>query len=277
MKRFLLVVGLLTGSGMALCAGSATFPFSVGEKLTYQIYWGPFPVGQASLEVRNIEPMDGHDCYHLVALLRTTGLGEVLFPVNNTVESWLDVEGLFSRKYREVRREGGSKHDDEISYDYQNRRAVIRNATKGTEKTVLLEQSVQDIISSLYYVRTQPLLLDAEQAFFFNAGVTNFNVTITPDQRVTIFVKPLGKVEALRLEPKPTLKIVAHNKGRMWFWVSDNGRHLPLQVVSQMTIGSARLVLNKIETSNTGTNAAIAAVPRHIPVRDVPRPTVYKD
>jgi len=271
------MVGLLTGSGVAVCAGAATFPFSVGEKLTYQIYWGPFPVGQASLEVRNIEPMDGHDCYHLVALVRTTGLGEILFPVNNTVESWLDVNGLFSRKYKETRREGSSSHDDVIIYDYQNRRAIIRNGTKGTEKIVLLGQSVQDIISSLYYVRTQPLLLDAEQSFFFNAGATNFDVTITPDQRVTIFVKPLGKVEALRLEPNPTLKIVAHNKGRMWFWVSDDNRHLPLQAVSQMTIGSARLVLNKIETSNTGTNAAVVATTRRIPARDVPPPTVHKD
>ena len=45
-------------------------------------------------------------------------------------------------------------------------------------------------------------------------------------------MKPTGRIEALRVEPKPTLKIVAHNKGRMWFWIGDNDRHLPLQVVS---------------------------------------------
>jgi hypothetical protein len=262
---------------MAVHADAAPFPFSVGEKLTYQVYWGPFPVGRASLEVRNIEPVDGHDCYHLAAVAWTTGLGELLFPVRNTVESWLDVEGLFSRKYKESRCEGNSRHNDEINYDYQHKRAVIRNVTKGTEKTVLLEQPVQDIISSLYYVRTQPLLLDAEQVFLLNVGVSNLNVSITADQRSTISVKPIGRIEALRLEPKPTLKIVAHNKGRMWFWVGDNDRHLPLQVVSQMPIGSARLVLNKIETIDAAPGAALAARPTNAhPNAALPR-TADKD
>ena len=183
MKRFLLAVGLLAGGAAAIHADAATVPFSVGEKLTYQVYWGPFPVGRASLEVRNIEPVDSHDCYHLVAVAQTTGLGEVLFPVKNTIESWLDVEGLFSRKYKESRSEGDSKHSDEIDYDYQHRQAIIRNVSKGTEKTIPLEQPVQDIISSLYYVRAQPLLLDAEEVFSLNVGVSNLNVSITADQR----------------------------------------------------------------------------------------------
>ena len=277
MKRFLLVVGFLAGSAAAVCADTAPFPFAVGEKLTYQAYWGPFPVGRASLEVRNIEPVDGHDCYHLVALAWTTGLGELLFPVKNTIESWLDIEGLFSRKYKESRREGNSKHDDEINYDYQHRQTVIRNVSKGTEKVVLLEQPVQDVISSVYYVRTQPLLLDAEQAFFLNVGASNLNVTVAPNQRGIISVKPLGKVEALRLEPKPTLKIVAHNKGRVWFWVSDDDRRLPLQVVSQMPIGSAQLVLNKIENTHVAPDPAIAAPPMHVSASAAQPRTAGKD
>ncbi len=277
MKRTLLVVGLLAGTATAVCANAASFPFSVGEKLTYQVYWGFFPVGRASLEVRNIEPVDGHDCYHLVANAWTTGLGELLFPVKNTVESWLDAKELFSRKYKESRREGKSVYDDEIDYDYQHRQTIIRNVTKNTKRVLPLEQPVLDIISSVYYMRTQQLLLDAEQVFFLNAGTTNFNVAVTPDQRVTISVEPLGNVDALRLEPKPTLKIVAHNKGRMWFWVSDDDRHLPLQVVSQMTIGSARLALNKIETIDATTGAAIAALPTDIhPNAQAPR-TANKD
>jgi hypothetical protein len=272
-------VGLLAGGGVSVNADATPLPFFVGEKLTYQVSWGPFPVGRASLEVRNIELVDGHRCYHLVAFARTTGLGELLFPVRNTIESWLDVDGLFSREYKESRQEGRSKHDDEIHYDYQHLTTVIRNVTKNTEKTVPLKQSVQDVVSSVYYVRAQSLLLDAEQTFLFNAGTTNFNVTVTPNQRGAISVKPLGRVTALRLEPKPTLRIVSNNKGRMWFWVSDDDRHLPLQVVSQMKIGSAQLVLNKIETINTTSGVPIAAPPTNAPTRAAtaqPR-TAYKD
>jgi len=36
-------------SGTVLADGDEAIPFSVGEKLTYQIFWGPFVVGRATL------------------------------------------------------------------------------------------------------------------------------------------------------------------------------------------------------------------------------------
>ena len=53
--------------------GGENFPFHVGERLTYQIFWGPFVAGRASLEVDGIERVDGKDCYHLIAEARTAG------------------------------------------------------------------------------------------------------------------------------------------------------------------------------------------------------------
>jgi len=39
--------------------GAADVPFRVGERLSYQVFWGPFVAGRASLEVEGIEPVDG--------------------------------------------------------------------------------------------------------------------------------------------------------------------------------------------------------------------------
>jgi hypothetical protein len=58
----------------------------------------------------------------------------------------------------------------------------------------------------------------------------------------------LGDVQALRIEPNPTLSVVSANKGRMWFWISDDARHLPLLVTSDLKFGSARLVLYSVTT-----------------------------
>lgn len=232
--------------------GGEQFPFHVGEKLTYQIFWGPFVCGRASLEVAGIETVDGHDCYHLVAKAKTSGLAEWMFPVDNVIESWLDVEGLFTRKYRQTRREGKHTKNEETHYDYQRNQLVIRNLSNGKLKTVPLDGPLQDVISSLYFVRTQHLMLDAEHTFTVNAGDENYKVTVRPDQRKDLRVRPVGEVSALRIEPLPTLKIVAANKGRMWFWVSDDARKLPLIVTSDMKIGSAKLVLFKVESSSPG-------------------------
>jgi len=252
MKSLAIIVALswvATGSGWA--NGGEHFPFHVGEKLTYQIFWGPFVAGRATLEVDGIEQVDGHDCYHLIAKASTVGLADLLFHVDSKTESWLDVALLFTRRYRESRTEGKHVRADETRYDYEGKLAYTTNFVTGKVKTAPLDGPVQDVVSSVYYVRTRPLALNLEENFLINVGDTNYTVNVRPDLRKSLSVRPLGDVSALRIEPHPTLTIVAANKGRMWFWISDDQRRLPLVVASDMKIGSAKFVLFKIEPATS--------------------------
>lgn len=257
MRRLVVSLVLLGLAASRVWAdGDRDAPFRVGERLTYQIFWGPFVVGRAVLEVRGIETVAGHDCYHLVASAKTSGVAESLYPVDSQTESWLDVKDLVARRFRQKRKEGSHRRDDETLYDYSRNEAVMKNFLNGKEKRAELRQPVQDVVSALYFLRWQPLRLHAKQNFVVNASETNYNVTIKPDQRKSLWVRPVGEVPALRIEPNPTLKIVAANKGRMWFWVSDDARRLPLIVTSDLKLGSAKLVLFKIESTKPGLNDA---------------------
>jgi hypothetical protein len=236
-------VSLVALAGAALANDADSIPFAVGEKLTYQVFWGPFVVGRATLEVAGIEPIDGHACYHLVAKAKTSGLIDALFPVDSTAESWLDCDGLFTRRYREDRSEGKRHRNTESHYDYASKETVVTNRINGKQHRVLLDQPVQDVVSSLYVVRTKNLMLDSDQVLTISADTSTYYVTIHPDERKLIWVKPFGDVRALRVEPNPTLGVVSPNNGRMWFWISDDARHLPLLVNSDLKFGSAKLVL----------------------------------
>jgi len=246
-KRLTAILGLfLALSGAALADGDEAIPFSVGEKLTYQIFWGPFVVGRATLEVAGIEPVDGHDCYHLIAKAKTSGLAEWLFPVDSTAESWLDRAGLFTREYHENRTEGKHHRKNDTHFDYAANEIVTRNQVNGHERHMPLNQHVLDVVSSLYCVRTQKLMVDAEQSMIINSGETNYTVIVRPDLRKTMWVRPLGDVQALRIEPTPTLDVISANNGHMWFWISDDMRRLPLLVNSELRFGNAKLVLFSI-------------------------------
>ena len=248
MNWILTMMASLTTATMALADGSSNVPFRVGERLSYVIFWGPFVAGRASLEVTGIEQVDGYDCYHLVAEARTSGLADLLYHVETKNESWLDVNELCTRQYREKRTEGKHIRNGETRYDYVTKQASTSNHVTGKVRSIPLEAPVQDMISSLYFVRTKPLEVDVSQNLTVNVGETNYSVNLRPDLRKTMYFRPTGDVEALRIEPSPTLNVVAANKGRMWLWVSDDFRRLPLLVVSDMKIGSAKLVLTKIET-----------------------------
>jgi hypothetical protein len=247
-------VSILVSSCAVFADSADSVPFSVGEVLTYQIFWGPFVVGRATMEVAGIEPVDGHNCYHLVAKAKTSGVVELLFPVDSVAESWLDCDALFARKYSEDRTEGKHHRSSDIHYDYANKETVITNHLNGHVRRVPLDQPVQDIVSSLYVVRTRKLMLDSEETFIINAGVTNYPVTIRPDERKSIWVHPLGDIDALRIEPNPTLNIVSANKGRMWFWLSDDVRRLPLVANSELKLGNAKLILFSIVAGKTSSS-----------------------
>jgi hypothetical protein len=262
-KKLAAILGLVFAlSGAAFARIGPPVPFRVGEKLTYQIFWGPFVVGRATLEVAGVEKVDNYDCYHLIAKAKTSGLAEWLFPVDSTVESWLDCRELFTRQYRENRSEGKHRANNETHYDYEHKETVTTNHIRGREKRAPLEQPVQDVVSSLYFVRAQKLMLDAEQTFTVNAANTNYVVTIRPDERKQLWLRAVGDVPALRIEPNPTLKIVAANNGRMWFWITDDERRLPLLVNSVLKFGNAKLVLFNIsdgKSSSGKTNNPVDA------------------
>jgi hypothetical protein len=251
-----ILVLLLVLSGVTFANDTDMIPFAVGEKLTYQIFWGPFVVGRATLEVAGLDPVDGHSCYHLVAKAKTSGLANLMFPVDSTAESWLDCDGLFAREYREDRTEGKHHRSGETHYDYARNETIITNHINGKQKHLSLDQHVQDVVSSLYVVRTRKLMLGSEQTFMINAGTTNYNVTVRPDVRRSIWVRPVGDIQALRIEPTPTLSIVSANKGRMWFWLSDDARRLPLLVNSEIKFGSARLILFSIAAGKASSGMA---------------------
>jgi hypothetical protein len=246
-----ILVSLAALAGTTWAGNADSIPFAVGEKLTYQIFWGPFVVGRATLEVAGIELLDGHNCYYLVAKAKTSGLVDLLFPVDSIAESWLDCDGLFSRQYREDRTEGKHHRASDSHYDYAHNETVMTDRLDGKVRRIPLDQPVQDVISSVYVMRTRKLMLDAEQTFTINSGITNYIVTIRPDQRKSVWVHPIGDVMALRIEPSPTLNIVSANKGHMWFWVSDDERRLPLLVNSDLKFGTAKLVLLSITPGKT--------------------------
>jgi hypothetical protein len=241
-------------------ARETNLPFQVGEKLTYQIFWGPFVAGRATLEVQGIEPQDGRDCYRLVAKIATSGLAEMMYPVRSTFESWLDVKDMCVRRAVMDRSEGNRIRHTETKYDYINQTSITTNRVNGKVRVLPITSRTQDPITSFYFARSQSLVLSNAFSFPINTGDTNVVCTLMPDERKEYTLRSVGEVSALRIEPNPTLTIVSKNGGRMWFWVSDDNRKLPLVVVSTLKFGNLKLVLHKIESTIAATGKT--AIPK---------------
>jgi hypothetical protein len=115
--------------------------------------------------------------------------------------------------------------------------------------TAALSGPTQDIVSALYFLRTQPL----------TPGQT-FNVAISDSGRVyqvpaTVFAEKkkmksvLGKVEVVRVEVElfGPGRPVEEGKGKMFIWVTSDERHVPVKARLSHDMGQLDITLKSIQ------------------------------
>lgn len=115
--------------------------------------------------------------------------------------------------------------------------------------TAVLDGPTQDIVSAIYFLRTQPL----------TPGQT-FNIAISDSGRVyqvpaTVVVEKkkmksvLGKVEVVRVDVElfGPGRPVAEGKGKMSIWVTSDERHVPIKARLSHDIGTLDITLKSIQ------------------------------
>ncbi|MCA1617863.1 MAG: DUF3108 domain-containing protein [Acidobacteria bacterium] len=115
--------------------------------------------------------------------------------------------------------------------------------------TAALSGPTQDIVSALYFLRTQPL----------TPGQT-FNIAISDSGRVyqvpaTVFAERkkmksvLGKVEVVRVEVElfGPGRPVEQGKGKMFIWVTSDERHVPVKARLSHDVGQLDITLKSIQ------------------------------
>ena len=217
--------------------------FTVGEKLVFNIQWQFIVVGTATMEVRNIEEVNGRPCYHIVTEARSAAFFDNFFKVRDVNESWMDVESLCSHKFINNISEGNFKKYETLLFDQQNLTFEIPEEKKsGTIPTW-----VQDVLSALYYFRTKAIGVGDNFSVDAHSGDKSWPLYVDVLRKERIRV-PTGTYSCFVLEPKVRENAgIFQAKGRLWVWVTDDARRLPVRMSSKVAIGS--IITNLIDVS----------------------------
>lgn len=220
----------------------------LGEKLTYILRWGLVPVGWATLHVRSIEEHEGRKVYHIVVDAWSNAFLSTFYKVRDRVETWMDVEGLYSWRFHKKQFEGGYQADEEMRYDYSRGQATYRSFHNGSVKEMEIPSVIQDALSSIYYFRTLPLKVGESVFMDVNADEKNWKLEIqVKDFRKNWEVRKLGTMDAFFVEPLAEFKGMYERRGRVWAWISADRRRLPILVKSKVPFGSVTATLVKAE------------------------------
>jgi len=205
--------------------------FGVGEKLEFKVRWGPIKAGNATMEITETIEFQGKKCFRVVSTAESSKFFSAFFKVRDRVESFIDKEGLYSLHFEKHIREGKYKADKFVDFDQQNHLAVAG------KDTIPVPPFVQDVLSALYYVRTQQL--EVGKSLFVDNHTDKKNypleVKVLRKERVEV---DAGTFDCLVVQPILQAAGVFEQKGSLTVWLTDDQKKMPVQMKSKVAIGS---------------------------------------
>ncbi len=212
-------------------------PFRVGEKMVFAIKAFGVTAGHATLEIKEVINLDGHEVYHIVVTAQTTPFFSFFYRINDKLETYLDTKEFYSHRYEAHLEEGKYRKNEVIIYD-QKRHIAYRKGKK-----IKIPPRVQDSISTYYYLRTLNLKTGEVIEVPINCGRHNYLLTLKVEGEEKIHTKD-GRHQAFLLIPQSlTLEGETKRKGEATAWLSVAEKTLLLAKVSRAGIFSARAVL----------------------------------
>lgn len=220
----------------------AEFPFPVGERLVYRIYWGVVPVGESVASTEWVEE-GGRRLIAIRFRTRTNKFMERIYPVDDLIETLIYPETLLPARFTKRLSEGRYRCHEVTVFDHSGRQARWRSETSGRSKTYPIEADTRDIVSFMYFARTMD----------FHPGESRQFRVMADEKLYDVFVRVTGKEEvrlgdgttcpSLVLEPEAAFEGLFVRKGRMWLWISEDKPRVVTRLAARVPVASVKLLL----------------------------------
>ncbi|PHS54257.1 MAG: ATP-dependent exonuclease [Lutibacter sp.] len=222
------------------------FAFQKGEWLRYRMNYSNFlNAGYSTIEVK--ETMNNNkEAFHIIGIGKSTGFISLFFKVKDNYETFIDKETL--RPYRFIRKidEGGYTKDKEIIFDYTTNEATVKDYKHNTVEKHPISSNIQDILSSLYFLRNQDLSNltvgdEIELEMFFDEEITNFKLHYLGKD---IIKSKFGKIKTLKFRPLVQAGRVFKEQESVSIWITDDENKIPIKIKASLAVGSLRADLD---------------------------------
>ena len=217
--------------------GETARPFTVGERLTYEVSWLNLTAAIAVMEVASAEGKGGiSSTAKLIGTAQSTPIITKFFPVDNRVESELDLGTLTPAHLTFRRREGKKKED--IEYTFHQKEGTVIAVRGGTTESVPIPAGTHDIISCLYYTRA---VLPPKPGASLKMNVYHDKKNRPVEVRVE-GIETLeggwGRVETVRVRVIMPFHGLFMNKGDIHVWVTNDERKTPVRMKAKIVLGA---------------------------------------
>jgi hypothetical protein len=217
--------------------GSPTFRH--GEFLKYKVHYGLLNAGFTSLEIRETEEPN---ILHAVGKGWTTGMVGVFFKVDDTYETFFDKKSKRPKHFIRKVYEGGYTKDKEIFFDFKKHGARVIDHKRQRDSTYFIQNDVQDMLSSFYYLRTLDFkgLKENDSVdvnTFFDEQMYNIRVMVLGRERLKT---SFGEIDCIKIRPLVLEGRVFKDEENVTLWISDDQNKIPVKIKASILVGSVK-------------------------------------
>jgi hypothetical protein len=235
--------------GAALTGAPDVKPLQVfPERLVYNVSWGVMSVGDATLETTELLEFGGRPAYHIVSRAVSNKFCDAFYKVRDLNESWIDAAKFSSLGYQKNLHEGHFVRDEWVVYDTDKHDFLAKITGKDGHfeyKAGTVPVSVQDILSSMYYLRSQKLAEGNEITLDVNTK-QNWPLVIRVIKKEKVRT-PAGAFNTILVEPALRQEGIFIQKGRkLQIWLTDDDRKMPVQMKVEVFFGHVTAKLAKV-------------------------------
>ncbi len=237
--------------GLALLA-AATFGAPArsasGETLNYEAEWRFIRAGTVQLTWSPADPA-GEAGYSARLLIRSAGLVSRLFKVDNEYTSRARAD-LCAVSSLLKTNEGSRRRETRVTFDSARRKASTydRDLVKNIETRTEIDTGPceLDVIGALYRLRALRLEPGHSAEIPVSDGRKAVSAKVTAQERETIRTDA-GSFKTIRYEAFLFDGVLYRRRGRLFIWLTDDERRLPVQIRIRLPfyIGTVTLALQK--------------------------------
>ncbi len=213
--------------------------YAPGERMVFEISYGPVTAGEGTLSVVGTVEHDGRTCYHVESTANSNRFFSSIYKVRDKIVTYIDTTDFSSAYFYKRLREGDYKKTVEISFD---RAAGVARYGDGHEMPV--PAGVQDELSAFYYVRNLDLEVGRDLLLPAHTSRRNYEMKVVVHRRETVEV-PAGRFDCFVVEPILEGEGLFKHEGRIMLYISADANRVPVLMKTKVPVGTIDVALKE--------------------------------
>ena len=203
---------------------------AVGEEYKYDVLFGPFKLGKASLKTEKSEIINNEDTYHFQFIVKTSKLGDQLYKIRDEINTWISKNDLSLIKQE--------KNIREKNFRRQSTTTINNNIAITNDKEYMLPGKVVDPYGLIMIMRDINIPKNTSKKFLTidEGKVREIEIKNVGEEKIRT---PAGKFDAYTYTPIYNGKSALKNKGdiEISYAIVENNRTIPVNIIIKLKSG----------------------------------------